>query len=185
MDTNDGVGRVADGIRTGQLSHGRKGCAALGSRIEAAWVLAEAGQSRGARDQCAAVCLHELEALRGAPALTARLVEALLLSGMFGQVARLLRSLAGVDLRIAPMAGNGTADAFLCGEEGSRLVVALDPAALAAADRAQVARNWSRRILDGVARRAAWPAPLSHLADAEPHRLEPGHELAAQQMRVV
>ena len=169
----------------GSFPTGGRAARRSGSRIETAWALAEAGQSREARDQCAAVCLHELEALRGAPALTARLVEALLLSGMFGQVARLLRSLAGVELRIAPMAGNGTADAFLCGEDGSRLVVALDPAALAAADRARVARNWSRRILDGVARRAAWPAPLSRLADAEPHRLEPGDELAAQQMRVV
>jgi hypothetical protein len=175
---------VADGIRTGQLSDGRKGCAVLGRRIETAWALAEAGQSREARDLCAAVCLHDLEALRGAPALTARLVEALLLSEMFGQVARLLKALAGVELRIALVAGNGTADAFQCADDGSRLVVALDPASLAAADRARVARNWARRILDGATRRAAWPASLSRLADAEPHRLQPGHELAAQQMCV-
>jgi hypothetical protein len=176
---------VADGITTEQLPRREEGCAALGRRIETAWALAQAGQGRGARDLCAAFCLHELEALHGAPALATRLVEALLLSGMFGQVARLLKALAGVELRIATMAGSGTADAFLCGEEGSRLLVALDPEALAAADRAQVAHAWSRRILDGVARRAAWPAPLSRLPDAEPHRLEPSDKLAAQQMCVV
>jgi hypothetical protein len=176
---------VADGISTGQLLRRHQGCARLGSRIETARALAAAGEGRRARDLCAAVCLHDLEALRGAPTLTCRLVEALLLSGMFGQLARLLKALAGVELSIDVMAGTGTAEALPYAVDGSSLVVALDPDALAGADRAEVARIWGRRILDAVVRRAAWPAPPSCLPDAEPRRLEPGDELAAQQMCVL
>ena len=156
----------------------------LGLRIEAAWALAEAGQVRGAQDLCAAVCLHELEALRGAPALMGRLVEALLLSRMFGQLARLLKAMAGVEVSVVTVAGNGTADAFRYVEDSVSLVVALDPEALAGADRAQTARIWGRCILDGVGRRAAWPAPPSGFPDTEMQRLEPGNELAAQQLCV-
>ena len=146
---------MSEAIGAERPTQRQDGCRALGREIEAAWALAEAGQRRAAAALCAAVCLHDLQSLRGAPALKGRLVEALLLTGMFGQLARLVRALDGVEVSVACMAGNGTADAFLCGEDGHRLVVAFDPRSLEGPDRARVAKAWGRRILDEAGLRSS------------------------------
>lgn len=130
-------------------------CSSGTEMVEMAWYRAEIGDTVAVRDLVASTCQHCLPALYAAPSMVSRLAEAALLAGAFGLLSRTLRALYGVEVRIAGMAGDGSASAFLCDEGGSGLEVALDLHALEGTDRIRVAQTWSGHILDAVRRRSA------------------------------